>query len=153
VDCFAAAVRSGKNRSLVNDLESRADSMVVTSIPKEVDWTLDPLVNGNSGGKQFGLRDQWKKEGAKDDSPLMLIITLLSSINQIYRNPTFTNCVRVTPASTVASQSSTLTRRVLFISCRSIVIPPRIARTWPSTEVPIPKGTTGSRYTALIFTI
>jgi hypothetical protein len=69
------------------EAEARRYHMVVTSIPKEVDWTLDPLVNGNSGGKQFGLRVQWKKEGAKDDSPLMLIITLLSFINQIYRNP------------------------------------------------------------------
>lgn len=59
----------------------------VTGAAVAVDWTLDPLINGNSGRGQFGLRDQWKKEGASNGSPLALIISLLASIAQIYRNP------------------------------------------------------------------
>lgn len=69
------------------EAEARRYHMVVTGAPREVDWTLDPLINGNSGRNQFGLRDQWKKEGTRFDSPLSLIISLLSSIAQIYRNP------------------------------------------------------------------
>jgi hypothetical protein len=69
------------------EAEARRYHMAVTGLSREVDWTLSPLVNGNSGKGQFGLRDQWKKEGARDDAPLLLIITLLSSITQIYRNP------------------------------------------------------------------
>ena len=67
--------------------EARRYHMVVTGRTGEVDWTLNTVINGNSGKGQVGLRDQWKKEGAKDDSPLLLIIALLTSINQIYRNP------------------------------------------------------------------
>ena len=55
------------------------------------------------------------------------------------------NCSRVTPASTVASMSSALTRSMWFISRRSIVMPPWMALTCPSSEVPAPKGMTGSR--------
>jgi hypothetical protein len=69
------------------EVEARRYHMTVIGGQKEVDWTLDPLINGNSGRNQFGLRDQWKKEGARPDSPLALIISLLASINQIYRNP------------------------------------------------------------------
>ena len=69
------------------EAEARRYHMAVIGGHKEVDWTLDPLINGNSGRSQVGLRDQWKKENAKPDSPLALIISLLSSINQIYRNP------------------------------------------------------------------
>src|SRR5580765_5541346 len=50
---------------------------------------------------------------------------------------------RVTPASTVASRSSALTRTTRFISRRSRQMPPRMALTWPSSEVPAPNGTTG----------
>jgi hypothetical protein len=69
------------------EAEARRYHMLVTGRPDQVDWTLDPLINGNSGRSQFGLRDQWKKEGTRDDSPLLMIITLLKSITQIYRNP------------------------------------------------------------------
>jgi hypothetical protein len=67
--------------------EARRYHKIVTGAPVEVDWTLDTLVNGNSGRGQFGLRDQWKKEGARDDSPLVLVMSLLSTLTHIYRNP------------------------------------------------------------------
>lgn len=60
---------------------------IVTNGKTEVDWTLNPLINGNSGKSQVGLRDQWVAEGKKNDSPLLLIISLLSAITSIYRNP------------------------------------------------------------------
>jgi hypothetical protein len=69
------------------EAEARRYHRMVTSAAQEVDWTLDALINGNSGRNQFGLRDQWKKEGASNDNPLLLIITLLTSLNHIYRNP------------------------------------------------------------------
>jgi hypothetical protein len=78
---------SGFHAMRALEAEARRYHMAVTGLTKEVDWTLNPLINGNSGKKQIGLRDQWKKEGARDDSPLMLIISLLTSITQIYRNP------------------------------------------------------------------
>src|SRR5436190_7166923 len=53
------------------------------------------------------------------------------------------SCSRVTPASTVASRSSTPTRTIRFMPRRSIVMPPWIALTWPSSDVPAPNGTTG----------
>src|SRR5262245_48870978 len=57
---------------------------------------------------------------------------------------------RVTPASTVASRSSALTRTTRFISRRSRQMPPRVAWTCPSREVPAPNGTTGICRRALI---
>src|SRR5262245_34516506 len=57
---------------------------------------------------------------------------------------------RVTPASTVASRSSALTRTTRFISRRSRQMPPRMALTCPSREVPAPNGTTGICRRALI---
>jgi len=87
--CYACGLPTASGFHAMRSLEAEARRyhMVVTGISKEVDWTLDPLINGNSGRSQVGLRDQWKKEGARDDSQLLLIMTLLSSINQIYRNP------------------------------------------------------------------
>ena len=58
------------------------------------------------------------------------------------------SCSRVTPASTVASRSSTLTRTTWFISRRSMVMPPWIALTCPSSDVPAPNGTIGRRWAA-----
>ena len=49
----------------------------------------------------------------------------------------------VTPASTVASRSSALTRTTRFIRDRSIDTPPRTGFTWPSSELPAPNGTMG----------
>lgn len=69
------------------EAEARRYHMAVTANSAEVDWTLNTVINGNSGKGQFGLRDRWKKEGAKDESHLLLIITLLSSVTQVYRNP------------------------------------------------------------------
>ncbi len=74
------------------------------------------------------------------------------NVTPLLRSALF-SCSRVTPASTVASMSSALTRRMWFISRRSIVMPPRMALTWPSSDVPAPNGMTGSRCTALIFTM
>jgi hypothetical protein len=61
--------------------------MIVVGGTSPVDWTLAPLINGNSGRAQVGLRDQWKAEGERQDSQLALIIALLSAISQVYRNP------------------------------------------------------------------
>ena len=49
----------------------------------------------------------------------------------------------MTPAWTVASRSSTLTRSTRFIRDRSMQTPPRRASTCPSSEVPAPKGMMG----------
>ena len=51
----------------------------------------------------------------------------------------------VSPASTVTSRSCTDSRSTLVIRVKSIVIPPRTALTWPSSELPMPKGITGTR--------
>ncbi len=69
------------------EAEARRYHMVVIGASSQVDWTLDRLINGNRGQQQFGLRDQWKKEGRRDDSPLVLVMSLLSTITHIYRNP------------------------------------------------------------------
>ena len=61
------------------------------------------------------------------------------------------SCRCVTPASTVASRSSTLTRSTRFMRERSIEMPPLNAFTWPSSPEPIPNGTTGERWRAAIF--
>ena len=53
------------------------------------------------------------------------------------------NALRVTPACTVASRSSTCTARTLFIWPMSMHTPPRVASTWPSSEVPTPYGMIG----------
>jgi hypothetical protein len=46
---------------------------------------LSPIINER---KDFvGLRKQWEDEGSKNDSPLGLIISTLSHVNSIYRNP------------------------------------------------------------------
>ena len=60
----------------------------------------------------------------------------------------FSNCLRVTPAWTVASRSSALTRRTLFIRVMSIETPPWIGLTCPSSDEPAPNGTTGQRCAA-----
>ena len=77
--------------------------------------------------------------------PPMLASAPGSTVNvrPVLRSALF-NCIRVTPASTVASMSSALTRSTLFISRRSIVMPPWIALTWPSSDVPVPNGMTGT---------
>ena len=71
------------------------------------------------------------------------------NVRPVLRSALF-NCSRVTPASTVASRSSALTRTTRFISRRSIVMPPRRAWTCPSSDVPAPNGTTGTPKRALI---
>ena len=53
------------------------------------------------------------------------------------------SCLRVTPASTVASRSSALTRRIRVMRERSIVTPPRTGITCPSSEDPAPNATIG----------
>jgi hypothetical protein len=87
--CFACDLWTATGFHAMRSLEAEARRYhkTVTSATQEVDWTLDPLINGNSGRSQFGLRDQWKKEGASNSSPLLLIITLLTSLSHIYRNP------------------------------------------------------------------
>ena len=84
---FGLYTASGFHAMRALEAEARRFHMIATGSSTQVDWTLDPIINGNSGRKQFGLRDQWKKEGARDDSPLVLIMTLLSTITHIYRNP------------------------------------------------------------------
>ncbi len=67
----------------------------------------------------------------------------IGNIKPVFASALF-NCTRVTPASTEASRSSGLTRSTRFISRNEIVIPPCKAWTWPSSDVPAPKGTIGS---------
>ena len=55
------------------------------------------------------------------------------------------SCSRVTPASTRQSMSGWLTSSTRFIRDRSSVMPPRTGVTWPSSDVPAPHGTTGTR--------
>jgi hypothetical protein len=88
-ECLAFGLHTAVGFHAMRSLEAEARRyhMIVTGSPTEVDWTLDPLINGNSGRGQFGLRDQWKKEGARDDSPLVLVMSLLTTITHIYRNP------------------------------------------------------------------
>jgi hypothetical protein len=87
--CYACAfpTAAGFHAMRAVEAEARRYHKEVTGCVSIVDWTLDRLINGNSGQKQVGLRDQWKTEGARDDSSLHLIMALLISINQIYRNP------------------------------------------------------------------
>ena len=66
--------------------QARLYHMVVTHMPEQLeDVPLGPLING--AGDFDGLRDVWTREGAENDSPLGLIISLLSSLNKIYRCP------------------------------------------------------------------
>ena len=58
------------------------------------------------------------------------------------------NCRCVTPASTVASRSSALTRSTRFMRDRSRDTPPCTGLTCPSSELPAPKGTTGAPWRA-----
>ena len=58
------------------------------------------------------------------------------------------SCLRVTPAWTVTSRSSTDRRRMAFISRMSTQTPPCSAWTWPSSEVPAPNGTSGAPWRA-----
>ena len=51
--------------------------------------------------------------------------------------------LRVTPGWTTQSRSSAWTARTLFIPFMSIEMPPYGALTWPSSDVPVPKATTG----------
>ncbi|KAH2775418.1 hypothetical protein KXW38_002344, partial [Aspergillus fumigatus] len=50
------------------------------------------------------------------------------------------------------SRSSACTARILFMSRRSIEMPPAGALTWHSKEVPVPKAMTGTRCRAQIRT-
>ncbi len=59
----------------------------------------------------------------------------------------------MTPACTVTSMSSGLTRRILSICVTSIEMPPCSAATWPSSEVPVPNGIMGTPWPAQILTI
>ena len=69
------------------EAQARLYHMVVTHMPEQLeDVPLGPLINGAKGDFD-GLRDVWTREGAKNDSPLGLIISLLSSLNKIYRCP------------------------------------------------------------------
>lgn len=63
------------------------------------------------------------------------------------------SCMRVIPACIVPSMSSGLTRSRRFIRVMSMHTPPLNAATWPSTEVPAPKDTTGTRWAAHSVTI
>src|ERR1051326_8051065 len=56
------------------------------------------------------------------------------------------SCLRVTPACTTASRSSSCTASTLFIRDRSIDTPPCSARMCPSREVPTPNGIIGTRW-------
>src|SRR5688572_9034865 len=63
------------------------------------------------------------------------------------------NCRCVTPASTVASRSSALTRRTRFIRDRSIETPPLTALTCPSSDDPAPNAITAAPWRAAALTM
>ncbi len=84
---YALSTATGFHAMRALEAEARRYHQAATGAATPADWNLDPLINGNSGRGQFGLRDQWKKEGSRNDSPIALIISLLSTISQIYRNP------------------------------------------------------------------
>ena len=52
---------------------------------------------------------------------------------------------RVTPGWTTASMSSSWMATTCVISDRSTLMPPWVARMWPSSELPTPKGMIGTR--------
>ena len=84
---FGLYTASGFHAMRALEAEARRYHMSITGAATAVDWTLGPLINGNSGKNQFGMRDQWNKEGSRTDSSLVLIMSLLTTISQIYRNP------------------------------------------------------------------
>ncbi len=64
--------------------------------------------------------------------------------NSPSRASTFSSSRRDTPGSTVQSRSSALTLRIRFIAVMSMQTPPVTAWIWPSSDVPAPKGITGT---------
>src|SRR3954453_8318776 len=63
------------------------------------------------------------------------------------------SCLRVMPGSTTQSRSCAFTASTLFMSRKSTDTPPRGALIWPSSEVPVPNGMTGTRCAAQMRTI
>src|SRR6476620_6775743 len=63
------------------------------------------------------------------------------------------SCLRVMPGSTTQSRSCAFTASTLFMSRKSTDTPPKGALMWPSSEVPVPKGITGTRCAAQMRTI
>src|SRR3954447_3590373 len=63
------------------------------------------------------------------------------------------SCLRVIPGSTTQSRSCAFTASTLFMSRKSTDTPPRGALMWPSSEVPVPNGMTGTRCAAQMRTI
>src|SRR4051812_230615 len=63
------------------------------------------------------------------------------------------SCLRVMPGSTTQSRSCAFTASTLFMSRKSTDTPPRGALMWPSSEVPVPNGMTGTRCAAQMRTI
>ena len=55
------------------------------------------------------------------------------------------SALRVMPGSMTQSRSSACTASTRFMSRKSRQMPPRGALTWPSSDVPVPKATTGTR--------
>jgi hypothetical protein len=57
--CYALDLHTATGFHAMRALEAEARRYhkVVTAQPLEVDWTLNPLINGNSGRDQVGLRD------------------------------------------------------------------------------------------------
>src|SRR5215471_14043004 len=63
------------------------------------------------------------------------------------------SALRVTPGSITQSRSSAWTSSTLFMSRRSMQMPPAGALTWPSSEVPVPNAMTGTPCLAQIRTV
>src|SRR5262245_39037563 len=63
------------------------------------------------------------------------------------------SALRVMPGSTTQSRSSAWTASTAFMSRKSIETPPWGALTWPSSEVPVPNGITGTRWAAQMRTV
>src|SRR6185312_14024995 len=63
------------------------------------------------------------------------------------------SCLRVMPGSTTQSRSCAFTASTRFMSRKSTDTPPSGALMWPSSDVPVPNGMTGTRCAAQMRTI
>jgi hypothetical protein len=77
---------SGFHAMRTVEAEARIYHKVVTEVDADT-ATLGALIKGDDRFKGSGLEKQHLKEGGKADSPLGLIISLLSQLTKIYRNP------------------------------------------------------------------
>jgi hypothetical protein len=94
--------------------EARIYQKVVTGISLD-DVPLGSIINGDNQKKGSGLKAQYKIEGEKSDSPLGLIISMLSQLNKIYR------CPIMHPEMTLDAEEARLVFNLASIAISAIV--------------------------------